>query len=120
MNIFRNGKLFVPEEDVPNPAFVWLDDVRPMPEGFNFHAYNSEEAIRALGTGYVQAISLDHDLGPYDGDTGYRVACFIEEGAFGGWIPRIKVSIHSANPVGRKNMEAALRNAERSWTSRGL
>ena len=92
---------------------VWLDDVRPMPEGFDLHVMDAVAAIAALRTGKVTFMSFDHDLGK--DDTGYTVAKWIEEEAQAGRIPRLFWQIHSANPVGQKNMEAALTNADKFW-----
>lgn len=88
---------------------LWLDDVRPAPEGWE-HVKTAEEAIARFATGEVVAASLDHDLGPSDAGTGYDVLCWIEramaEHAWYGPLPRLHV--HSANPVGRARMVKAV------------
>lgn len=95
---------------------IWLDDVREKPEGFDVHVKTAEEAIVLLGRGGVEEISLDHDLGSErSGETGYFVAKWIEGAAFNGYLKPLKWAIHSANPVGRRNMEMALRKAEQYW-----
>lgn len=96
---------------------VWLDDERKMPEGFDLHVRTATEAIDVLKTGKVQLISLDHDLGPPEAGTGYDVAAWIEEAAFSKQIPRLEWRIHSANPVGRERMLAALVGANRWWNA---
>lgn len=73
-----------------------------------------DEVIDALKRGDVDELSLDHDLGDDKRGTGYDVLLWIEEEvhrrpAFD--VPHI--SIHSANPVGRARMEAAIRAIER-------
>lgn len=95
---------------------LWLDDIRPMPKGFDKHVTNVTIAKSCIAFPYdpVDEISFDHDLGE-DNGTGYDVAKFIEEQAYLGNIPPIKWSIHSANPVGRKNIEAAMKKAEEYW-----
>ena len=93
---------------------IWLDDERPMPDGYDRHVRTAEEAISILKSGIVTVISLDHDLGENAG-TGYEVACFIEEGAFSGTLSPMDVNIHSANPVGRNRMEQAINNAKKCW-----
>ncbi len=95
---------------------IWLDDIRLPPEGWTW-VKTSTEAMLALSTGNVEEISLDHDLGDEEDDTntGYTVAKFIEKEAYLKRLPKLKWKIHSANPVGRKNMEAALKNADRYW-----
>lgn len=94
---------------------LYLDDVRPTPEGFEIRVYTALEAIRRLRDGGVTFISFDHDLGPEENGTGYTVACWIEEQAAQGKLGRIGWAIHSANPVGRRNIEAAMQSAERFW-----
>lgn len=91
---------------------LYIDDVRSCPEGW-VAARTAEEAIRELRHNNVEEISFDHDLGP--GMTGYDVACEIERiVAVGGGFPRFpKWKIHSSNPVGRKNIERAMKAAER-------
>lgn len=98
---------------------VFLDDERPTPEGWH-RVYTADEAISLLRTGKVKEISLDHDLGDDKKfGTGYDVASFIEERAFFGTMKPVRWSIHSANPVGRKNMLAALENANKMWRTDG-
>lgn len=100
---------------------VWLDDERPMKDGYNVHVKTAQEAIELIKTGLVERISLDHDLGADVNGTGYDVAKFIEEGAYlysqndSNGIPPIKVSLHSQNPVGRKQMAEACQNAYKYW-----
>lgn len=95
---------------------LWLDDERPMPATFDFHAKTAKEAISCLDTGKVTEISLDHDLGSEEPNaTGYFVAQFIEIAAHNRWIAPLVWDVHSANPAGRKNIEAAMRSAERFW-----
>jgi len=93
--------------------YLWLDDIRPMPRGFSYWAKTGSQAIELLMTGKVEFISFDHDLG--HGLTGYDVAKYIEECAFRGEIPPLKWRIHSANPVGRRNIQQAMLNAEKYW-----
>lgn len=68
------------------------------------------------GFAYVEELSLDHDLGDEnENGSGYDVAKWIERQAFdGNWraVPD-RITIHSANPVGRKNMQAAIDSIER-------
>jgi hypothetical protein len=67
------------------------------------------------GPSRTTLISLDHDLGAEENGTGYDVAKFIEEAAYKGTLPPIEVRIHSANPVGRKRMLAAIERAQLFW-----
>ena len=92
---------------------VWLDDVRPMPKGYDVHVRTAEEAIALLKTGKVRKISLDHDLG--EEMTGYDVAKFIEAGAVAGTLAPIDCLVHSQNVVGAAQMRMALVVAEKHW-----
>ena len=96
-----------------NKIRMWLDDVRPMPREYNYHAKTSIEAINMLKNGNVVFISFDHDLG--EDDTGYKVAQWIEEAAYNNKIKPIDWQIHSANPIGAKRIESTMKNAERFW-----
>lgn len=98
------------------PTKLWLDDVRDCPPGFLL-ARTAYVAIQILKKVPITFISFDHDLG--EGETGYNVACFIEEGAYNGTIKRMEWAVHSANPVGRANIERAMRSAERAWKQTG-
>jgi hypothetical protein len=96
---------------------LWLDDERPMPEGFDIHARTANKAVEFINSGEIAIVSLDHDLGDGNG-TGYDVAKYIEESAFNGKIPRMEVRVHSANPVGRMNIQRCINNAYRFWEVR--
>ena len=97
---------------------VWLDDIRPMPQGFDIHVTTAQQAIDILATGKVTLISLDHDLGDDNHqNTGYHVAKFIEENVFFGKLSQFEIRIHSANPVGRVNMLRCIQNCEKMWSN---
>ena len=90
---------------------LWVDDLRSAPDGWQL-ATTASEAIALLRQGKIQQLSLDHDLGEPESvvGSGYQVAIWLEEQAYtGNWavIPD-RISIHSANPVGRQNMLAAI------------
>jgi hypothetical protein len=119
---------------------LWLDDMRPAPMGW-LHVKTVEDAKLHLEAGRVRNLSLDHDLGACKDclkgrspeqwlhetnytqmpncdhfGTGYTLVCWMEEtGRWSREIPRI----HTANPVGRKNMAAAIAKAIRNgqWQS---
>lgn len=97
---------------------LYLDDIRNAPPNWTV-AKTQEEAISYLETGRVQEISFDHDLGDGNG-SGYGVACHIEKMAARGEIAPIGWRIHSANPIGRSNIEAAMWSAERIWEQLGM
>lgn len=100
---------------------LWLDDQINDPETPDrwtppgWHGTTSAlEACRLINRGVVTEISLDHDLGAGK-LSGYIVARFIEKRAFLGVMDPPLVHIHSANPVGRRNMEAAINAANHHW-----
>lgn len=89
---------------------IWLDDIRPMPKDFDIWCHDALE-IKLYLNDDIDFVSFDHDLGV--GLTGYDVAKLIESMAYYGTIKPFKWAIHSANPVGRKNIEQAMKSAER-------
>jgi hypothetical protein len=97
----------------PERLRVYLDDEREAPPGW-FRVYTAAEAIELLQTGRVEEISLDHDLGPPDVGTGYDVVAWLEARVISdGFAPPL-IRIHTANPVARVRMEAAVRSIERA------
>lgn len=93
---------------------LWIDDERPMPEGFNNWAKSSEEAIAVLknlsADDVLVTVAFDHDLG-YNWEDGHdsldggvrddntrRVAKWMSDNDV--WAEMI--IIHTANPIGRK------------------
>ena len=104
---------------------VFLDDEttalerQKLAQGYDIWVTTPEEAIDLLKAGNVSHISLDHDL-CLEPDTrnGYMVAKFIEEGAYFNTLPRLMWRVHSQNPSGKANMEAALSQADKFWTER--
>lgn len=94
---------------------LWIDDLRAPPDGWVW-VKTSAQAIDQLGC-EVEEISFDHDLG--GDDTAMPVAQCIEYMAHEGLLPPPKWHIHSANPVGRANLKAALESADRHWKSHG-
>jgi hypothetical protein len=114
---------------------MWLDDVRPAPEGW-VHVKTVAQAQALMRTGMVVEASLDHDLGAcpkciengdHIGDmttpettfmnwckhwtTGYDLVVWMAD--TGLW-PKQKPKVHSANPVGRLRMQGVI---ERYWVS---
>lgn len=93
---------------------LWLDDVRPAPDGWTL-AKTAPEAIALLARGDVTEASLDHDLG--EAATGYDVLVWVESClAVGAWYGPLPIfHVHSANPVGCKRMYAALRSIKQKY-----
>ena len=97
---------------------VYLDDIREAPDGWH-RVYWPDEAIALLEVGTVTEISLDHDLGDDSRGTGYDVVLWIEEAVVTRQFTPPKISVHSANPVGRDRMLRAIqsiRNAHKKST----
>jgi len=93
---------------------VWLDDVRKAPSGW-IHFKTVPELIEFYrkNNNKISELSLDHDLGE-DIPTGYDFMVWLEEKFHTGKykiVPKIKV--HSANPVGKRKMEQAIKSIER-------
>lgn len=90
---------------------IYLDDVRDLPDGFDdwVVARSAEEALRLItsnGLENIESISFDHDLGE-DCMSGYDLASIIEEMVYNAEFTSIpKFSVHSANPVGARNLVA--------------
>lgn len=100
---------------------IWLDDVRQPPDAsWEWH----QEIIYAwqvIRNGLVSEVSLDHDLGD-EQPTGYDLLKWIEESLMTDKIDKDCVptmTIHSANPVGRKNMELAIENIKKLCIAKG-
>ena len=105
---------------------LWIDDVRPAPEGYalcnsvneaietiklaeSFCFYNptTEEERRVV----IELIDIDHDAGDYASDGGdyIKLLDWLEETG-----RNYPIRIHSMNVVGRMNMEAICRR--NGWT----
>lgn len=88
---------------------LWLDDLRPVPYGYE-GAKSVNEAKKLIQEAEhngieIEALDLDHDLGYYadqGGDAIRLLDWLAERGTF------YPVEIHTANPVGRANMERIL------------
>jgi hypothetical protein len=90
---------------------IWLDDVR-VPSSEWIWCKTSKDVIHYLVNCDVSEISLDHDLG-LDNETGYDVLTWLEQEVFTNPARSVpKIYIHSANPVGRKKMLAAIAQIE--------
>jgi hypothetical protein len=94
------------ERGYVTPMRVWLDDLRPAPEGWA-HALTQAEAIGLLESGDVTAISLDHDLGEPEAEvgSGYGVACWIEAEAAEGELSA-RQEVPQFIPVYRRGLTA--------------
>ena len=94
---------------------IWIDDVRPAPEGYV--QFNTVDAAKAYieGTeslsrrGYhqycIELIDIDHDAGDFASDGGdyIKLLDWLEETG-----RNYPIRIHSMNPVGVANMRAII------------
>lgn len=88
---------------------VYLDDVRPAPDGWH-RVFWPDEAIELLKTGNVEMISLDHDLGDDERGTGNDVILWIEEAVATQQFVPPEITVHSANIAARMKMEAGIQS----------
>lgn len=86
---------------------LYVDDIRIAPEGWT-QAWNAKEALLFLQKGDVTHMSLDHDLGDPGEPTGYDIMCWLEQWVYMEDVPVPYITFHTANPVGRANMQACL------------
>ena len=84
-----------------------------MPDGFHLWAKTSSEAIDMIRHNHITFVSFDHDSG--DGDDFIRVANFFEKRALDHTYHQVEWTIHSANPIGRAAIKAAMEQADKFW-----
>ena len=89
---------------------IWVDDLRPVPEGFvGSRSVNEAIALIEKAEQYgeeIEMLDLDHDLGDFATDGGDAIKLLdylVERETF------YPIAIHTANPVGRANMERMIR-----------
>ena len=88
---------------------IWLDDLRPAPSGY-VAVQSVNQAIELIKKAEAEGIvidmlDLDHDLGDYCCDGGDAIKLLDWLVSRGTFYP---VKLHTANPVGRANMERML------------
>ena len=101
---------------------IWVDDVRPEPEGYvrvtsvleakELIEFAERQLAKAdyvfydMSHNKIEVIDMDHDAGDYArfGGNYINLLCWLEE--IGRSYP---IRIHSANPVGVKNMRRIIR-----------
>lgn len=96
---------------------IWVDDIRPMPKGYDIHCKSVNDTIEVLNYIYmkqkmsVELLDLDHDAGDFrcDGGDYIKILDWLEEMNI-----CIPIRIHSGNIVGRQNMERIIKH--NSWT----
>jgi hypothetical protein len=110
----------VPPYQLDNPyrekgLVVWLDDVRPMPSGYDLHITNAEAMIVLLRHDHVRACSLDHDLGKNRLD-GTDLVKFLLDRHYEGLLQTpIRFRVHTGNPPAGLKMVANLQLLYRRW-----
>ena len=89
-------------------TYIWLDDLRKAPEGYIWvHSVNGAKALLGKPGSYL--LDLDHDLGDYASDGGDAVKLILwmlENGFHENPAYYFIFRYHTANPVGRENMQA--------------
>lgn len=85
---------------------LWLDDIRPNPPGYLWLKSVNEAKrciLQAEASGQtIELIDLDHDAGDYAADGGDYIKLLDWMAETGRKYP---VKLHTANPVGRANMQ---------------
>ena len=90
---------------------LWIDDVRPAPQGYMW-IITTTEAIKTILAfrNDIDEISLDHDAGDYVAYGGDYIKILDKMEEKG--INNISIHLHTANPVGRENMRRIIRKNE--------
>lgn len=90
---------------------LWIDDVRPAPQGYMW-IITTTEAIKTILAfrNDIEEISLDHDAGDYVAYGGDYIKILDKMEEKG--INNISIHLHTANPVGRENMRRIIRKNE--------
>lgn len=92
---------------------VWVDDVRPAPDGYVWCKSVEDFVVLATRKGYgaIEELSLDHDAGDYAKYGGdfieiLKLLEYIEY--FCDFRVKFPINIHTMNPVGAQNMRAII------------
>ena len=98
---------------------IWLDDIRPAPEGWVW-CKTAEVVIERLMTtpSLIKAISLDNDLGTQL--EGWHLAKIIAALARAGMLGEIKLYVHTQNTVAKVKIVDYFHIAEEAWRETGL
>ena len=102
---------------------IWVDDMRPAPEGYVWcittnevkHVITQTMSLRHIhnveNLPHIELLDLDHDAGKmarWGGDY-IQILTWLEDK---GWA--IPIKLHTMNPVGRENMRAIIQ--KNGWT----
>lgn len=89
--------------------WVYLDDARPKPTGYDVLVRTVEEAIELIKMGNVERISLDNDLG-IGYSEGKKVAQYLEQAIIYDEIEFVDFHPHTSNPVAFEEIMQCKRN----------
>ena len=88
---------------------VWIDDIRPIPKGYDVWIKRVDEAIDFISTykNEISLLDLDHDAGDYScyGGDYIKILDWMEEKQI-----NIPISIHSKNPCGVHKMKQIIKH----------
>ena len=87
---------------------IYLDDLRPIPEGFVGLRSFTEFVTYIEANGLPDFISFDHDLGLQE--SGYDCAKWLVSYCLDNEMALPDFMVHSQNPVGKRNIESLLNN----------
>lgn len=93
---------------------LWIDDVRPAPEGYSWCKTVNSAKYLILSAEQrfdikIEVIDMDHDAGDYGPPDYIKLLDWLEETG-----RNYPIHIHSMNVVGRMNMETICRR--NGWT----
>lgn len=83
---------------------IYLDDVRPAPHGWSVARTFEEFKGLIESSKQIEAISFDHDMGSGE-PTGYDIIKWLSENRPELLIGQTELTTHSANSVGRENID---------------
>lgn len=92
---------------------VFLDDYRSPPEGY-VYVENIDECMALLRKHKIEHLSLDHDLISKTRNGLMLVEMMVDEQLYAN-----RITIHSANSVGGKNMYNCLKQAQKNFLMPG-
>jgi hypothetical protein len=97
---------------------LYVDDIRNIPASYQNDnevwdlARNYDQAIKMLQITDYDMLSLDHDIASWNDDgremTGYDITLWLAQRKIDGLYTPPEIFVHSANPVGVRNMNAVL------------
>ena len=88
---------------------LWIDDIRPAPPGYIWikSVYDFIDYLIEHGINDIIVFDFDHDAGQYIKYGGDYIKCLDYLESIG--ADNINIRIHSANPVGRSNMQRIIK-----------